>query len=84
MVTGYSLAGQPAWPVSRHFQRRAIDIAVSWGSGDLTINDANGNPVRITGEPRDETNTDLQKVAASYVVLWGNLPGEHHWSDDGA
>jgi hypothetical protein len=81
MVAGYNIAYAPALH-SRHTQRRAIDMTITW-SGNLTINNASGVPVTITSTPRTGAgNTALHAVGATYGVrkLAGDPP---HWSDDG-
>jgi hypothetical protein len=66
---------------SRHTERRAIDMTISW-NGDLQITDAQGARNRIDTEPRDGTNPRLHTVARTYGVI--KLLGDPvHWSDDG-
>lgn len=81
MVNGYGMA-HPAALVSRHTQRLAVDMSITW-SGDLTINGADGKAVTITSTPRTGAgNTSLHGVGAGYGVhkLASDPP---HWSDDG-
>ncbi len=81
MVNGYGIAYAPALQ-SRHTQRRAIDMNISW-TGDLAIAGASGNDVTITTTPRTGAgNTALHGVGAGYGVhkLVSDPP---HWSDDG-
>lgn len=81
MVNGYGMA-HPAALVSRHTQRLAVDMTISW-SGDLTINGADGTPVTIATAPRTGAgNSSLHSVGAGYHVykLASDPP---HWSDDG-
>jgi len=68
--------------VSRHTQRLAVDMTISW-QGDLTIATADGNLTTITSLPRTGAeNTDLYAVGKSYGVnkLVSDAP---HWSSDG-
>ncbi len=81
MVQAYNIVHRPAL-VSRHTQRRAIDMTITW-AGDLAITDGNGIVVNINSLPRNgANNADLHAVGASYGVikLVGDAP---HWSDDG-
>jgi hypothetical protein len=88
MVGGYGLAYAPAL-VSRHTQRRAIDMTITW-TGNLTITNASGVTNVITTLPRhggrkalNETgNTELHAIGATYNVI-KLLPDFPHWSDDG-
>jgi hypothetical protein len=81
MMDAYHIAF-PAALHSRHTQRRAVDMTITW-SGNLTIRGANGNDVVISTTPRTGAdNTNLHAVGAGYGVhkLVGDRP---HWSDDG-
>lgn len=80
MVNSFSMAFIAAL-TSRHTQRRAIDMSISW-TGTLTIADATGASVSITSSPRNGNNPDLHAIGASYGVykLVNDPP---HWSDDG-
>jgi hypothetical protein len=83
MVVGYRIV-RDVRPVlvSRHTQRRAVDMTITW-QGDLTITNGNGDVVTITSTPRNGANNgDLHTVGATYGVrkLVGDRP---HWSDDG-
>lgn len=74
MVNGYGMA-HSAVLVSRHTQRRAIDMTIS-GIVGKSVNDANGNAVAI------KSLKDLNAVGKSYgVVKLASDPP--HWSDDG-
>ena len=80
MVQGYGMSVQAALR-SRHTERRAIDMNISW-NGTLRIVDHNNQPVQIADEPRSGLNPRLHKVGRSFGVikLVGDPP---HWSDDG-
>jgi plastocyanin len=80
MVNGYSIVHPPALQ-SRHTERRAIDMSISWG-GNLTLNNATGNAVTITTTPRGGGNTNLHAVGATYGVI-KLVTDAPHWSDDG-
>jgi hypothetical protein len=86
MVTGYLTGGASVAPAlnSRHTQRKAIDMSVSW-SGNLTIQQKDGSSKTITSLPRSSTNADLIQVAATYGVIHFNPPASDppHWSTDG-
>lgn len=71
----------PAALVSRHTQRRAIDMDIAW-SGTLDIRDYNGVLHHISSTPRDGSNADLVHVGASFSVI-KLLSDPPHWSDDG-
>ena len=80
MVTGYQILYPPAL-VSRHTQRRAIDMTIGW-HGTLNIRDFNGQMHAITSAPQSGMNPDLIKVGATFGVI--KLPADApHWSDDG-
>ena len=71
----------PAALVSRHTQRRAIDMTVGW-QGTLAIRDFDGRTHRIADGPRNGANPELIAVGRSFGVI--KLPGDPpHWSDDG-
>ncbi len=74
MMQGYAIAF-PAALASRHTQKRAIDMTVSF-QGAITVRDANGAAKRVAAQ------TDLYPIGASYGVhkLVSDRP---HWSDDG-
>jgi hypothetical protein len=80
MVQAYGIAFRPALN-SNHTRRLAIDMSISW-SGTLSINDAKGNVVAISGTPKDGQNGTLWKVGTTYKVL--KLASDPpHWSVDG-
>jgi hypothetical protein len=71
----------PAALVSRHTQRRAIDMTISW-SGTLTITDFDGVTRKISTGPRNGSNPQLIEAGKSFGVI--KLPSDPpHWSDDG-
>jgi hypothetical protein len=80
MKMGYAIR-YPAALVSRHTQRRAIDMTIRW-KGALSIRDFNGRLRNIASSPRSGSNPDLIKVGATFgvVKLVSDPP---HWSDDG-
>lgn len=80
MVAGYGIAF-PAALVSRHTERLAIDMHVSW-SGALTVVDNHGNIHTLTDSPHDGTNPTLAVVGSTFgvVKLRTDPP---HWSNDG-
>ena len=71
----------PAALESRHTQRRAVDMTISW-NGTLNIRDFNGQMHSITGGPRDGSNPELIKVGATFGVM-KLVSDPPHWSDDG-
>ena len=74
MMAGYKIA-YPAALVSRHTQRRAIDMTIRW-KGVIHVIDARGIVHACTEQE------DLWPIGASYGVikLASDAP---HWSDDG-
>jgi len=80
MVQGYRMAVQAVLR-SRHTERRAIDMAISWG-GTLSIVDGNGQRVQIADGPQSGLNPRLHKVGRSYGVI-KLVSDPPHWSDDG-
>jgi hypothetical protein len=87
MVNTYGINPQLKVPpslTSRHIEGNAVDMSVSW-SGTLTIQDASGKEHIISSTPRNHTNPDLIRIAASYGVIHytevAKDPG--HWSTDG-
>jgi len=80
MVKAYDLEVLPSLD-SRHVQRRAIDMTISW-NGMLSVRDFDGNMHHISSSPRDGDNRELGQVGASFGVIKraGDPP---HWSDDG-
>ncbi|WP_217806137.1 hypothetical protein [Chromobacterium violaceum] len=86
MCAGYSTSSLGTRPAlkSRHTERKAIDMTITW-SGDLTIQDADGNSVVIKTQPRTGMNAELKTVGASYGVIkfWKGAKDKPHWSTDG-
>ncbi len=81
MSNGYNVAFPAAFP-THHSDRLAIDMTITW-TGNITVNNATGNPVLINTQPRDGAgNAQLHAVGATYGVikLIGDPP---HWSDNG-
>ncbi|MFL5208172.1 MAG: hypothetical protein ACJ8CC_03370 [Microvirga sp.] len=80
MVQAYGMSVGAALR-SRHTERRAIDMTISW-SGNLTLRDGNGQEVTIATSPRSGGNTSLHRVGRSFgvVKLVSDPP---HWSEDG-
>lgn len=74
VVGGYGMA-HSAVLVSRHTQKRAIDMTIS-GVVGKSVNDANGKAVEI------KSLRDLNPVGKSYGVF-KLLSDPPHWSDDG-
>ena len=80
MVSGYAIK-YPAVLVSRHTQRRAIDMTISW-QGKLTVRDFDGQERVITMPPRSGSNQVLVDVGRSFGVI-KLMTDPPHWSDDG-
>lgn len=80
MVEAYGMAFIAALN-SRHTERRAIDMTISW-NGTLSIVDKNGAVRQIDTQPRNGGNTRLVKVGAAYGVI-KLVSDPPHWSDDG-
>ena len=80
MVDGYGIA-YPAALVSRHTQRRAVDMSIHW-SGALKVTDFNGLVHIIDSAPRSGDHPDLVAVGKTFGVI--KLKSDPpHWSDDG-
>ena len=71
----------PAALVSRHTQRRAIDMTIAW-KGALRVTDFNGQTHVIDAPPRTGSNPVLIGVGASFGVI-KLVKDPPHWSDDG-
>ncbi len=80
MAAAFGIRYAPAL-VSRHTQRRAIDMSIAWKDA-LTIRDAEGATCTISSLPRSGLNRSLIEIARTFGVrkLFGDPP---HWSDDG-
>jgi hypothetical protein len=82
MVKMYAMAAQAKLD-TRHTERRAIDMTISW-TGDLVIENKDKTIVTITSEPKSGMNSDLIAVGETYGVIKANFKGDPpHWSDDG-
>jgi hypothetical protein len=80
MVQAYGIVYPPALN-SNHTRRLAIDMSISW-SGTLSIKNAGGTTVNISGTPKDGQNGTLWNVGKTYKVL--KLASDPpHWSVDG-
>jgi hypothetical protein len=86
MVNGYGINGLNVPPAlaSRHTQKKAIDMNISW-AGTLTLNNASGTAVAITSDPKTGMNSNLHTVGATYGVIKfvGGNSDKPHWSNDG-
>ncbi len=80
MMSGYDIQF-PAALESRHTQRRAVDMTISW-NGTLNIQDFNGQMHSIGSGPRDGSNPELIAVGATFGVI-KLVSDPPHWSDDG-
>ena len=80
MQTKYAIKF-PAALVSRHTQRRAIDMAIRW-SGTLSVRDFNGRLHKISDAPHSGSNAELIAVGKTFGVI-KLVKDPPHWSDDG-
>ena len=80
MVAGYAIR-YPAALVSRHTQRRAIDMTIAW-QGTLSITDFAGTTRVIATAPRNGSNPALVAVGKTFGVI-KLMSDPPHWSDDG-
>jgi hypothetical protein len=71
----------PAALVSRHTQRRAVDMTIAW-SGTLNITDFDGAAHAIASSPKNGSNPDLIAVGKGFGVI-KLVSDPPHWSDDG-
>ena len=71
----------PAALVSRHTQRRAVDMTIGW-QGTLTITDFDGVTHKIASSPRNGSNPELIQVGRTFGVI-KLVSDPPHWSDDG-
>lgn len=74
MVKVYGIAF-PAALVSRHTQRRAIDMTVRW-QGSIAVLSKNGNSMQAASQ------SDLVPIGGTYGVM-KLATDPPHWSDDG-
>jgi hypothetical protein len=86
MVNAYGMQNLQVAPalVSRHTQRKAIDMTISW-AGALAIKKASGELITISSIPRTGMNAMLKQVGQSYGVIKfvGGASDKPHWSTDG-
>ncbi|WP_316665983.1 hypothetical protein [Ralstonia psammae] len=86
MVNAYGMQHLQIPPAlaTRHTQRKAIDMSISW-TGTLLIEDASGETVTIATTPKDGMNAKLKEVGRSYSVIKfvGGATDKPHWSTDG-
>ena len=86
MVNGYQINNLKVPPAlkSRHTQRKAIDMNISW-KNTLIIEDRDGYKSTISSVPRDGTNSELIEVGKSYDVIHFIQVNKDkpHWSTDG-
>lgn len=83
MIAAYGIVYAPALQ-SRHTQRLAIDMSISWQRGTISVRAANGVIMQCNGlnTPRNGSNPSIISVGRSYNVikLISDIP---HWSSDG-
>ena len=86
MVNAYGMQNLqiPAALISRHTQRKAIDMTINW-AGTLEIRNASGEMITIASTPRTGMNAMLKQVGQSYGVIKfvGGASDKPHWSTDG-
>jgi len=80
MVSAYGLVKIAALN-SRHADRRAIDMTISW-SGSLSIHQQDGTVRQIDSQPRNGSNQELIIIGSGYGVI-KLVSDPPHWSDDG-
>jgi hypothetical protein len=80
MVKGYDIAF-PAVLVSRHTEKRAIDMTITW-TGTLNAKDASGTVHAIPATATNAQNPGLIALGKSYKVI-KLATDPPHWSDDG-
>lgn len=87
MVSAYGMNALHVAPAlrSRHTERKAIDMTITWSAKVLTVKDASGVDVKIETSPKTGMNTKLHEVGASYGVIkfWKGAADKPHWSTDG-
>jgi hypothetical protein len=71
----------PAALVSRHTQRRAVDMTIGW-QGTLKLIDFDGKEHKISSAPRNGSNPQLIVVGKTFGVI-KLISDPPHWSDDG-
>lgn len=80
MKQGYLIA-YPAALHSRHTERLAIDMSISWYN-NLAIRGSSGAITVIASDPKSGTNTELALVGKTYGVI-KLATDPPHWSSDG-
>jgi tetratricopeptide (TPR) repeat protein len=80
MKVKYDLKHRPAFPGSKHYVGKAIDLTIEW-SGDLKIKDAAGNEKTISSLPRNGDNRDLHAVGATCEIR-KLVDDQPHWYED--
>ena len=86
MCVGYkllNLADAPALE-SNHTKGLAVDVSFNW-AGTLRVKNVDDSVVVIESHPRDNMNSELWKVGASYGVMRYYRPEKDkpHWSFNG-
>ncbi|QNB09910.1 peptidoglycan-binding domain-containing protein [Herbaspirillum frisingense] len=88
MVDAYGMSSLKIAPAlrSRHTERKAIDMTISWSLKELVIVDAFDAKVKIASLPRTGMNAELHTVGLSYGVIkfLRGAVDKPHWSSDGA
>lgn len=80
MANAYDIS-YPAALVSRHTQRRAIDMTIGWFER-LVLKDNDGKSWSLDVAPRNGANPSLWAIGKTFGVI--KLPSDPpHWSDDG-
>lgn len=80
MVNGFGLQDLPSLD-SRHITGHALDMHITWGNR-LSLRDNHGSTHYILTEPRNGSNPELVKIAASFGLI-RQADGRPHWSVDG-
>ena len=88
MVDAYGMSSLKIAPAlrSRHTERKAIDMTISWAVKELVLMNASGEEVKIASLPRTGMNAELHAVGLGYGVIKfrGGAVDKPHWSADGA
>lgn len=80
MVAAYGLLDLPSLD-SRHVTGHALDMHITW-TNRLSLRDCRGSTHYILTEPRNGSNPQLVRIAASFGVI-RQSNGRPHWSVDG-
>ena len=87
MVDAYGISTLKIAPAlqSRHTERKAIDMTISWTVKELVIMNASNEEEKIASLPRTGMNAELHAVGLSYGVtkFRGGAVDKPHWSTDG-